>query len=264
MRQNDKAHFDTFGFLFKRQLYTAEEMETIGQAAEQVWTGELGRAPACDEDMHVAPFVERNETLLSLADDERIYDTISSLLGEDFIWSGSEGNRGFAKERPVHHWHTDRPGETELEYTRIKIMIYLDPTVKDLGAIRVIPGSHRMPLHEALQPFQKRHVERTPDFFGMDGADVPCYPVESRPGDVLFFNQSLFHSVYGKTGSRRYIALKYAERPRCDAQLSSLKKWSDYALHPHEGILACDRPAIRKMIEDIDQLREKAEEISVA
>ena len=94
MNPEDKAHFETFGFLFLRQLFTPEENETIKQAAEDVWTEELGRLPAIDEEMHTAPFIERNGTLLRLVDDERIYDVVSSLMGDAFYWSGSEGNRG--------------------------------------------------------------------------------------------------------------------------------------------------------------------------
>ena len=155
MNPRDKAHFETFGFLFLRQLFTPEEIETIKQAAEDVWTEELGRPPAIDEEMHTAPFIERNETLLRLADDKRIYDVVSSLMGDAFYWSGSEGNRGFLQGTPIHHWHADRSGPQELDYLRIKIMIYLDQTTKDEGAIRVIPGSHRMPFHEDLRPFQE-------------------------------------------------------------------------------------------------------------
>ena len=262
MNETDKAHFETFGFLFSRRLFSASEMEAIKLAAEQVWTEELGKTPAADEEMHTAPFVERNETLLKLVDDERIHEVISGLLGEDFIWSGSEGNRGFLKGTPIHHWHADRPGESELGYTRIKIMIYLDPTTKEEGAIRVIPGSHRLPLHEDLRPFQENHIKHIDDFFGMKGPDVPCYAFESEPGDVLFFNQSLFHGVHGKTGPRRYIALKFIARPTCDAHFASLMRWSKYAFHPHERILACDRPVIRKMVDGLDELREQAESLA--
>ena len=259
MIPNDRAHFDTFGFLFYRQLFTPEEMTQITQAAEEVWTEELGRTPTGEEEMHTVPFVERHETLMRIVDDDRLHNPLTQLLGNDLIWSGSEGNRGFLKGKPVHHWHADRPGEKELNYTRIKIMLYLDPTTKDQGAIRVIPGSHRLPLHEELQPFQKRHVEDEPTFFGMHGSDVPCYPVESQPGDALLFNQSLFHAVYGKTGSRRYIALKYVQRPASEAHLTSLKHWSNYAFHPDQAFLACDRPRIQEMVRNIPVLREKAE-----
>ena len=258
MTPDERLHFETFGFLFYRQLFTSDETEKITEAAEEVWTEALGRPPAGDEKMNVWPFVERHETLLRIIDDDRIHGPLTDLLGEDMIWSLSEGNRGFDPERPAHHWHADRAGKQELNYTRIKIMLYLDPTTKDQGAMRVIPGSHRLPLHEALQPFQKSHVEDAPTFFGMDGADVPCHAVESQPGDVLIFDQTLFHGVYGKTGRRRYIALKYAARPKCKAHLASLKNWSEYTFHPHQALLDCDRPRVQEMVRGLSALGQEA------
>ena len=56
------------------------------------------------------------------------------LLGQDMIWSGSEGVQGTMTRRPFHHWHADRPGPQELGYLRIKIMMYLDPMRKDAGS----------------------------------------------------------------------------------------------------------------------------------
>ncbi len=250
--------FKTFGFLHFRQAFSLEEIDTIARAAEDLWEKELGRSPGEEEDMHTVPFVEKHPLLMPLMEDNRIYEPIGQLLGEDFIWSGSEGNRGFLSGRSAHHWHADRPGRQELDYTRIKIMLYLDPMRKARGAFRVIPGSHRSPLHEDLEPFQRSHVEDDPTFFGMDGSDVPCYAVETDPGDMLMFNQSLFHGVYGKKGRRRFIALKYAVRPTQDAHIASLLRWSPIAFHPDKAILNSDRPRIQGMVEGLVELGEKA------
>lgn len=97
--------------------------------------------------MHTVPFVERHSTMTHLVEDDRIYGPVKQLLGRDFIWSGSEGNRGFHPDRESHHWHPDRWGKQELGFSRIKIMIYLDQIRKESGALRVIPGSHRASLH---------------------------------------------------------------------------------------------------------------------
>ena len=246
--------FEVFGFLVFEQAFSAEEVEKITGAAEALWEVELGRRPGLEEDMHTVPFVERHPALTELVEDNRIYGPVAQLLGEDFIWSGSEGNRGFQPDRDAHHWHADRWGKQELGYTRIKIMIYLDPMRKERGALRVIPGSHRAPLHVDLEPFVRCHSEPAPTFFGMEGADVPCYAVETEPGDVVMFNHCLFHSVYGKEGQRRYIALKFAAPPTCDAHLASLNRWSKYAFHPDEAFLNSDRPRIRNMVEGLVEL----------
>ena len=65
------ACFKTFGFLFFRQAFSTEEMESLIQAAEDVWTQELGRPPEVEEDVHTVPFVEKHPRLMSLVDDDR-------------------------------------------------------------------------------------------------------------------------------------------------------------------------------------------------
>lgn len=247
-------YFETFGFLVFRKLFSPAEVEMICREANDAWKSELGHPPTDTEAVSLDNFIEKRPPLTQLVIDDRIYVPIQQLLGKDFIWSGSEGNRGFHPGDNAHHWHADRPGRGELNYTRIKIMIYLDPMRKDEGAFRVIPGSHRLPLHEDLEPFQLAHSEKQPKFFGLDGKDVPCYAAETDPGDVVFFTQSLFHAVYGKQGERRYIALKFAARPRSKEHIASLNKWSNYAFEPHETLCNSPNPRLSQMVAGLAEL----------
>lgn len=50
---------------------------------------------------------------------------------------------GLEEEYNEHSWHADRPGPRELDYHRMKIMVYCCGTTTHHGALRVIPGSHR-------------------------------------------------------------------------------------------------------------------------
>ena len=159
-----KEHFDVFGFLCLRQAFSPDEMAEITQAADQVWREDRGGQPDDGQHQGLAPFAERNPRLLDLAEDDRIFQVAADLLGPDFLWSGSEGNKEGHTEKGEHNWHADRPGAAETEYRRLKVMIYLTPTTKEQGALRVIPGSHRMPFHEWLSltgpPLQGRHDRR--------------------------------------------------------------------------------------------------------
>ena len=252
-------YFETFGFVLLKQLFSADEVAEIRQAADEMWEVELGRKPTDGDALGISNFIERHPRLTELLVlDDRIYEPMRQLLGDDMIWSGSEGNRGFEQGNTSHHWHADRPGVRELGYLRIKVMLYLDPMRKEQGAFRVIPGSHKPPLHELLDPFQQAHVESGPTFFGLAGSDVPCYAVETDPGDVVLFTQNLFHGVYGKTGARRYIALKFAARPTEDEHLASLQRWSSYAFQPHEALANSDNPRLQQMVRGLRELGERA------
>ena len=141
------AHFETFGFLVLRQAFSPAEMKTFIDAAEEIWAVDDGMSVGSGENnsaTSVRAIVERHPKLTSLAEDDRIYGTLEKLLGPGFIWAFSEGQRG----RISTSWHNDRPGKNQNKYTRIKVHLYLEPTTKETGAIRVIPGSHRSPYQE--------------------------------------------------------------------------------------------------------------------
>ena len=256
LSEEQVAHFHTFGFLVLQEAFDAREMEKITTAANALWAEELARSSGATG-VGMAPFIELSPALAWLAEDDRIYNAMGALLGPGFIWSGSEGNYAIDPD-PTHDWHADRPGRFELDYLRIKIMLYLSPMKKEEGALRLIPCSHRDPLHTELKPFQDAHGQKNPSFFGLSGADVPCHALETVPGDAAVFSQSLFHGVYGKVPDRRYIALKYAARPTTDAHLASLYKFSSYAFEAHGLFRESQSPRLRPMVDDVVAQREKA------
>ena len=49
----------------------------------------------------------------------------------------------------------------------MKVSLYLDPLTKETGCLRVIPGSHRLPLHETLKPWAQ---------FGLLRHRCPLFP----------------------------------------------------------------------------------------
>ncbi len=258
------AHFKTFGFLILKQAFSPEEMEAITLDFDLLIDAK--KSPPSDEEKqmkHVVPFIEKNPQLMNLAEDDRIYGMMERLLGPGFIWGGSEGQDG----RASADWHADRPGVDELFFTRIKVHLYLDATTEAIGALRVIPGSHRMPLHELLVTqllkyyFKQSATEDVPiasNALGVTGPEMPSFALESTPGDIVLFNQSLFHAVYGGTGKqRRYIALKFAENPTTEKHIASLEKWTKYVFQPEEVFLNSERPRIRNMIEGVVGARDK-------
>ena len=256
MNQEQLDHFETFGFVILSQVLSAPEMERINTAADELWSAELKRDPAA-KNIGLAPFVELSPELDWLATDDRIYEAMEQLLGRGLVWSGSEGIDALTPEAS-HDWHADRPYSRELGYPRIKIMLYLSPMKKEKGALRVIPGSHRDPLHTQLKPFQDVHGQPEPPFFGMPGSQVPCYALETQPGDAALFSQSLFHGVYGKRPNRRYIALKFAAPPSTDAQLASLHHYAPYAFKSHGTFIDSPNPRVRRMIDPLLKQAEKA------
>ena len=103
-----KAHFDTFGFLILRQAFTSDEIDKITSEAENLWAEDRKKTSSKDRQINPDGFLERNPSLMELLDDDRIQETIEGLLGPAFVWAGSEGQITHHRE---HGWHPDRPGD---------------------------------------------------------------------------------------------------------------------------------------------------------
>ena len=212
------AHFETFGFVIRRQCFPAGEMEEISSAFDDVLTEDRqGRPFDGAARQAVLGFIEKRPLLSGLVEDDRIYQPLEQLLGPGFVWIGSDGNLYVGDTG----WH---PDGSVLDYARIKVALYLDPVTKDTGCLRVVPGSHRMPLHGALDPLkgQRRDPDHKP--FGTDGSGLPCFPLESEPGDVVFFNQNLWHAAYGGRTGRRMFTMNFGAQPSKDAHIEYLKR----------------------------------------
>ncbi len=245
-------YFNAFGFIKLKHLFDEATMKKVTNVADRLWKNDFGGPPKPDTSLQQDRFVERSKTLISLIDDPRLFDGLQQILGRKLIFCGSEGNYGVAGSPSAHHWHADRPGAAELTYLRIKVMLYLSPMTKANGALRVIPGSHREPLHQTLLPFNQRHTETSPVFFGQDGSKIPAYIIETNPGDVILFSQTLFHAVYfTEHPNRRYIALKYASWPQNYFQFASLQRWQSNVFQPAPQLRNSKRPRLRSMVEPI-------------
>ena len=252
------AHFETFGFIVMRQAFSPEEIDVIGREFDDVLNEDRQGQPFSGEKRQaVMGCIEKRPMLTQLLDDDRVYLPIEQLLGQGFIWNGSDGNL-YVGDTP---WH---PDGSEFGYGRIKVAFYLDPVTKGTGCLRVIPGSHRLPLHNALQPLREQREKPAATPFGIAGSDVPSSPLESQPGDVVFFDQNLWHAAFGGRTGRRMFTLNFFAKPTSDAQMAYVRRGYEADLNlikrmQHtqtdelytEEFLNSDRPRIQGMVAHI-------------
>ena len=130
----------------------------------------------------MVPFIDQSEYLSALIDDPRIAGIAADLLGEDFNYFTSDGNY-YVGDSPRHSDCT-RAGD----YRVLKIAFYLDPVDRDSGALRVIPGSHRLDGDRFAREMEE-HALQCADAWGAEGPDVPAFSLDSRPGDVVVIDQ---------------------------------------------------------------------------
>ena len=280
-----KSHFDTFGFIVRRGAFSADEVgDIIREFTDVLEEDRKGQPFAGEKRQAVLAFVEKRPLLRSLVEDDRIHGPIEQLLGPNFIWGGSDGNLYVGDTA----WHPDN-SDLDLNYIRIKVAMYLDPVVHDTGCLRVIPGSHRRPLHDELWPLRYWRVQQaiaegrgSPDdlepfkdvvgddgepVFGVEPHDLPGFPLESEPGDVVFFNQHLFHSSFGGHTGRRMFTMNFGEAPTTEAHLDLLKRqyagsanarqalqYTQTDRTYEEAFLYSDSPRIQRMVAKLIEL----------
>lgn len=276
--------FNVFGFLVLKQLFSSQEMNTITNAFSDVMQRErAGHEFTGDQRQAVFGCVEMHPELMSLIDENRIYDPIEQLLGPDFLYWSSDGNLYVGDTS----WHPDAH-EGDFNYSRIKIAFYLDHVSKDTGCLRVIPGSHQSQFHTELyplklwrmmqlvnedrmdetelKPFLDLGLEPDRPVFGTDQWNLPSFSLESEPGDMVIFSHYLFHGSWGGKTGRRMFTLNYMANPINEGQVEMLNKlYKNHVRqqaisftkrrHKHqESFMECDRPRIRRITSRLKKL----------
>ncbi|HEY8668320.1 MAG TPA: phytanoyl-CoA dioxygenase family protein [Tepidisphaeraceae bacterium] len=198
--------FETFGYLAFPSLL-ADRAERIIAEFEAVWAGQGGGHAGKKHDgtarSCIVPFIDQSVYLSTLLDDPRIGSIGRTLLGDDFNYMGSDGNY-YAGETGWHSdgWH---------KFGRhIKIAFYLDALTKDSGALRVIPGSHL--VDDSYATRVQNEIGRSNETWGVEGAEVPAIALQTRPGDVVVFNQNLKHASFKGSASRRMFTMNLCQR----------------------------------------------------
>jgi hypothetical protein len=249
LTQGQKAHFEAFGFLLIPQLLTPGEVATMKRESNEIFDEVRGEAPFDGQKREpVQPFFERRPFLASLLDDDRIHGIPESLLGPGFFLFGTEGNLHVGDTQ----WHganlTDSPPD---KLRSVKVAFYVDPLTKENGSLRIIPGSHRRPFADRLQVLWDQYDDQSIQPLGVSGAEMPAVALESQPGDVAVFTESVFHGAFGGAPGRHQHAVSFGEHPKTEAQRDYLKKLHEgwkYALHPSESFINSERPRVRRMV----------------
>lgn len=258
LTEEQTKYFEIFGFIVMRNYLSPSETNEISGKFDQ----------ALDEDRQGQPFDGQQrqcvysvpESLFPwLIDDDRIYEPLEQMLGPGFVWIGSDSNLYVGDTG----WHPDAP--PDFRYEGIKVAFYLDPVTKDTGCLRVIPGSHRPPLHDQLRTLIKRD---DPDASPLvEPRNIPCFPLESQPGDVVFFNHNTWHAAFGGETGRRMFTLNVKTRPTTERHIQYMRDTYQRNLEYQDGhqstnkgrlyddaFLHSDRPRIKSMVGKVLEL----------
>jgi hypothetical protein len=191
----DVPHFRTFGFVVLRGFF---DPRALVAEVDRVLADGLRSAPAAtrgDEMRFQYVPMMTAETPVSLSLLDRAGAVAEALLGGPVLPTRAKGVR-YGGNTP---WHADSAAPVE----SAGFAAYLEPLGAESGALRVLPGSHRPELGEAL---------RAHGAAGMAAAALPAHVIVTDPGDLIVFDEHLFHASAGG-GARRQWRADYLRDP---------------------------------------------------
>jgi len=204
--EQQRRHFETFGYLVLRQLFSPQEVERYGTALDAATRRLRGGGDFTGQSLErVTPLFAEEEAFCSLLDDERLLDLADALLGPDSLFTGSNDGNMYVGNTP---WHIDGGGANGP--TLLKVTFYCDPIAEGRGGLSVLPGSHHPDYFRALHRmfFEERSLD-------INNPDVPGRTsLASAPGDAILFDHRLWHSSWGGWSGRRQFAYSFAPFPR--------------------------------------------------
>lgn len=195
MEPLDVAYFRTFGFVVLRRFFDPDPL-----AAEIDRALHLGVVPSSDPSAggpirfrYVPMMTAETPASLSLLD--RLEPVAAALLGGPVLPTRAKGVR-YSGDTP---WHVDSTSPA----ASVGFAAYLEPLGAADGALRVLPGSHRAQLGDAIRELGAG---------GMARVDLPAHAVTTEPGDMIAFDEHIFHASFGG-GTRRQWRLDYLLDP---------------------------------------------------
>jgi hypothetical protein len=172
------AAFDDIGFVVLRGFFDPGPLsdEFDRALADGRWQESAANTGSAGNAFEYVPMMcER--TLVSLALIDALAAPAGQLLGRAVIPTRAKGTRYFGGTS----WHRD----SDMDLPSLGLAAYLEPLDAHSGALRVIGGSHRSGT-------------ATP------GPGVAGVAVSTVPGDVIAFDEHLFHSSAGGHDRRQW------------------------------------------------------------
>jgi ectoine hydroxylase-related dioxygenase (phytanoyl-CoA dioxygenase family) len=207
LSEQQKKQFHTLGFLHLPGFIADEEMRTYVDAFDGTMAAANVGMPwdQAPQRQQVVPFYRENAAVYHrLLDNDDLFELVEDLIGEDFVFSVSEGVQHFGGTR----WHHDAISPEG--HIHLKVVFFVDPVRADSGCLRVIPGTQFKSFRDTL----KQDGE---EILAM-GADTPgAYAIEADPGDAVVFIVKCYHGAFGDS-PRRAIYLNFIQNPATPEQ----------------------------------------------
>jgi hypothetical protein len=229
--------FRTFGFVVLRGFFEAALVEEVRDELVRTMLGVHGdryydRPATSGMAGHYAcllgPWAPRT---VDLVDSHRLVGCAERLLGGGVLPSPCDTQGILYFDHAG--WHND----TAIAIRAVKFVAYLEPLDADSGALRVLPGSHRL-SRDALG-----HL------YSLDLAvpDVPGQVLATQPGDVIAFDPLLWHASWGGRDRQQWTTL-YLRDAIAPSWQQGLLDWYDDGAQDIDELPEGSRPFDRTWV----------------
>ena len=218
------TQFEVFGFVVLRGFLSQQDVYSLNSEFDVA----LERAESTMErasfrkQLNWWNFMPDTCFTASLLEQPRFLDKVKQLLGDDVVASFSASN-SFSGDRTDWHPDTSQPN-----WRGLKFGIYLQSLDATNGALRMIPGSHREPLHSDFRriPLKEAFLQPgTPEEqHGLSVDQVPAHIAAVECGDVVIFDNYTWHGSYGGGEDRRLITMGYFAAPKTTEQEHAVRE----------------------------------------
>jgi ectoine hydroxylase len=244
LTESQRQEFDLNGFLVIENALSPEEIAKytaiVDDLDQRMETTFGGKARKPGEPLEVRNSVAADPRLLDILMHESAFPAIADLMGHNICMTTSHvflrpPTPDAASEFKAIGWHKDGPhyhtppanGSWPWLYTKIGYFL-TDLTLPDAGALRVVPGSHKL-LRPAWKP-------GAPDPYGF--IEIRC-----KPGTAVIFENRLWHAV----------GPNYSNVPRKNIYIGYCWRWMrpiDY-IQPDPALLEKVSPELRQILGDV-------------
>lgn len=201
------SHFKTFGYIVLKRIFSADEIEAIRSEFDFMMEQQYGNNVYDGSKRHWTMMLDEDTPFFaSLLEDPRFLTIARQLYGDDVVGVGTDANRYTGDTG----WHRDTA--TVHQYG-VKFAFYLQAVGQNSGALRVIPGMHRLPDDNEFGDGVRQ----------LDLKEVPCISLPSEPGDVVAFDLRLWHASYGGSTDRHMCTVVYYANPQTAEEEAALR-----------------------------------------
>jgi hypothetical protein len=237
----------TFGYLLLPGLLR-DSIAKIDAAFERTLKDHGADSYAGEHRFTVSPGINGSEDLCeAFLDAEPVDAVLTGVLGADYQYWNSELSY-CGGDTP---WHSDSPWlESGRTAGWCEMLVYLDPLSAETGALRVVPGSHRVDdeyandVHAGIFDDTAARPAQPADTWGVSAAEVPAVVLPTQPGDVILLNHMTAHASFGGGARRRLMTSVFFPRlAECD--LEQLRGANRYRRHTKRRVFGNNAPLLR-------------------